>query len=185
MPFPGFTDEKIEQLAGTLDYPPKGSTRAGRSKDASYETAEPPSNLIIGCVTMAICVVIQCVVVSVMIRTLIRVEGKRTLNISRVQVALILMVVMLILLGDNLLQVSVWATLFYAYGEFQEFSVAFYHSTLNFSTLGYGDLVMSNENRLLGAMEAVNGVLMIGLTTGVLFPILSDFMDQAWNARNG
>ncbi len=66
---------------------------------------------------------------------------------------------MLILLCGNLLQIALWAGLFFAHGEFQEFTDAFYHSVVNFSTLGYGDLVMSDKYRLLGALEAVNGVV--------------------------
>jgi len=66
-------------------------------------------------------------------------------------------------------------------GEFTDFATAFYHSTVNFATLGYGDLVMSEKRRLLGALEAVNGVLMIGLSTSVLFAILNVLMQRAWS----
>ena len=67
--------------------------------------------------------------------------------------------------------------------EFQEFSIAFYHSVVNFSTLGYGDMVMSERYRLLGALEALNGVLMIGLSTGALFAVLSELMRKIWDHR--
>ncbi len=43
LPFPRFTDEKIEQMAGTLDYPPHGSPQVDGSKAATYGTAEPLS----------------------------------------------------------------------------------------------------------------------------------------------
>jgi hypothetical protein len=83
----------------------------------------------------------------------------------------------------NLLQIALWATLFHYHGEFESFRVAFYHSVVNFTTLGYGDLVMSEGNRLLGALEALNGVLMIGITTGFLFTVLSSLMQRAWKQR--
>jgi len=59
--------------------------------------------------------------------------------------------------------------------EFQLFSVAFYHSAVNFGSLGYGDIVMSEKYRLLGALEAINGVLMIGLSTAAL---MSTFLNE-------
>ena len=82
--------------------------------------------------------------------------------------------VMLLLLLGNLAQVGIWALLFMSLGEFDHFREAFYHSGVNFSTLGYGDIVMSPDHRVLGPLEAVNGVLMIGVSTAVLMAVLQD-----------
>jgi voltage-gated potassium channel Kch len=78
---------------------------------------------------------------------------------------------------------ALWAGLFLVLGEFPTFETAFYHSVVNFTTLGYGDVVMSEEKRLLGALEAANGVLMIGLTSAFLFSILYQLMERQWNTR--
>jgi hypothetical protein len=45
-----------------------------------------------------------------------------------------------------------------------DYATAFYHSTVNFTTLGYGDIVMPPIWHLLGPLEAANGVLMFGLS---------------------
>jgi ion channel len=55
-----------------------------------------------------------------------------------------------------------------AAGEFGTFAVAFYHSAVNSTTLGYGDLVMSEHSRLLGPLEAVSGTLAFGWSTAVI-----------------
>jgi hypothetical protein len=78
----------------------------------------------------------------------------------------------------------IWAALFVFCGEFQNFSTAFYHSVVNFSTLGYGDVVMSENRRLLGSLEAANGVLMLGLTTSVLYAVLQALMRRAWGSTD-
>ena len=62
----------------------------------------------------------------------------------------------------NLAQLTIWAVVFWLLGEFDSFVAAVYHSAVNFATLGYGDLVMSEQNRFLGPLEAINGVLMVG-----------------------
>ena len=49
--------------------------------------------------------------------------------------------------------IAVWGALFVSCGEFVDFPTAFYHSTVNFATLGYGDIIMSPRWRLLGALE--------------------------------
>ncbi len=92
--------------------------------------------------------------------------------------------VLLILVIGNLAQVGLWALLFQLLGEFENYKDAFYHSAVNFSTLGYGDIVMSDAHKLLGAIEAINGVLMIGVSTAVLMWSFQDAYTKTNRARN-
>jgi len=82
-------------------------------------------------------------------------------------------IVLLTLFLGHMVQISVWAALFLNLGQFDVFSSAFYHSTVNFTSLGYGDIVMSDKWRLLGALEAANGVLMFGLSTGTILSVMN------------
>lgn len=140
-------------------------------------------NLLIGLSTMALCIAIQCLFASILLRGLFALETKQVIRPTVVRSSALLTVVLLVLVAGNLVQMAIWAGLFLAYGEFQDYATAFYHSVVNFSTLGYGDVVMSEKRRLVGSLEAVNGVLMFGLTTSILFLILSELMHQAWNHR--
>jgi len=85
---------------------------------------------------------------------------------------------MLLLLLGNLLQGAIWAGLFLLLKEFDAFSDALYHSLVNFSTLGYGDIVMSERWRLLGPLQAVNGVLMIGISTASIGTVVTHVLTQ-------
>jgi hypothetical protein len=87
---------------------------------------------------------------------------------------IVLNVVVVILVFGNLAQVAIWALLFMFLGEFEAFGEAFSHSGVNFSTLGYGDIVMSEAHRGLGPLQAINGVLMIGFSTAVLMGTVTD-----------
>ena len=140
-------------------------------------------NLILGSLTMAVCLTIQCVVVGILFEILIDLERKQMIKTTLFGVSSLLIAVMLIMLAGNLLQITLWGGVFFGLGEFKDFSTAFYHSVVNFTTLGYGDLVMSEERRLLGALETANGVLMFGLTTSLLFLVLSEQMQMAWDER--
>jgi hypothetical protein len=91
--------------------------------------------------------------------------------------------VMLLLVAGNMVQVALWAMLFILVGEFPLFSAAFYHSAVNFATLGYGDVVMSEQHRLLGPLEAINGALMIGLSTAVLTAAFGDIARRVVDVR--
>lgn len=91
--------------------------------------------------------------------------------------------VMMILIIGNLAQLTVWALIFWILGEFSEISAAIYHSAVNFATLGYGDVVMSDQHKVLGPLEAINGVLMIGVTTASLISVFQDIMRKTIQAR--
>jgi hypothetical protein len=81
-------------------------------------------------------------------------------------------IVLLLFLG-HVLQFATWAALFVYIGEFSDYETAFYHSAVNFTSLGYGDIVMSERWRLLGAFDAANGVLMFGLSAGAILSVMT------------
>ena len=83
-----------------------------------------------------------------------------------------LCIVLAMLFAGHVVQFASWALLFLVLGEFSDFQTAFYHSVVNFTSLGYGDIVMSPRWRLLGGLEAANGVLMFGVTTGTLMALM-------------
>jgi hypothetical protein len=91
--------------------------------------------------------------------------------------------VMLLLVAGNLVQIGLWGGLFMALGEFEQFAEAFYHSAVNFATLGYGDFVMTAQHKLLGPLEAINGVLMIGVSTAALMSAFQDALRKTLRAR--
>ena len=72
----------------------------------------------------------------------------------------------------HLVEIGLWAMLFIMCGEFTEFGAAFDHSAVNYTTLGYGDVVMTPSWRLLGPLEAADGMLMFGVTTAMVFAVI-------------
>ena len=91
--------------------------------------------------------------------------------------------VMVVLMVGNFLQIMIWAIVFMQLGEFTDFATATYHSAVNFATLGYGDIVMSEEHRILGPMQSLNGVLMVGVSTAVVMSALQDAVQRMRNRR--
>ena len=69
-------------------------------------------------------------------------------------------------------EAGLWAALFVACGEFPDMGTAYYHSAVNYTTLGYGDMVMSPARRLLGPLEAAYGMLMFGVSTAMMFAVI-------------
>lgn len=138
------------------------------------------NDVLYGVLTMIVCLFIQCSGVSSALRIIIYLQNRRLLRPTIFCSTTVLSISLLSLLAGNLLQVGIWAALFKHLGEFSTYNAAYYHSIVNFSTLGYGDLVMSEKHKMLGGLEAVNGVIMFGLTTAFLYSVLNGLMRRAW-----
>ena len=139
-------------------------------------------NLLFGLPLMALCLLLQSMLLTVASHYYTRHEYLIN-SPSFVSSLVVVNIVMLLLVIGNLAQIAMWALLFQLLGEFHQFGTAFYHSAVNFSTLGYGDIVMSDEHKLLGPIQAINGVLMIGVTTAALMTAYQDAKQKTMGAR--
>jgi hypothetical protein len=77
----------------------------------------------------------------------------------------------------HIIEVALWGVLFVLCGEFRDFGTAFYHSAVNYTSLGYGDIVMSPSWRLLGPIETANGMLLFGFTTALVIAVLQRILE--------
>jgi hypothetical protein len=84
----------------------------------------------------------------------------------------IVALIILFALAAHLIAIALWAAVFMICGEFHEFGLAYYHSAVTYSTLGYGDLIISPEWKLLDPLEAANGILMFGVSTAMIFTLI-------------
>jgi hypothetical protein len=138
-------------------------------------------NLGLGVATMGICLALQ---IALLTRALLYYTHHHpgTGSMSYLGLMGVLNGVMLLLIVGNLAQVAIWALLFVFLGEFDRYQTAFYHSAVNFATLGYGDIVMSEGRRILGPVQAINGILMVGVTTAAFMTVLRDALKHAARA---
>jgi len=76
------------------------------------------------------------------------------------------------------LQVLLWAS---AYHWFclPSWESAFYFSASSYATVGYGDLVLPSNWRMLGPLESIIGVLMCGVTVSLLFAVVTRLIGEA------
>ncbi|SRR5713226_3799823 len=72
----------------------------------------------------------------------------------------------------HLIEIALWAVLFIICREFPDFGTAYYHSAVNYTTLGYGDLIMTVSWKLLGPLEAADGMPMFGVSTAIIFAVI-------------
>jgi len=115
--------------------------------------------VVIGSVIMVVTAVIHAAGQSVGLRWLFKAHAMRLQTISILTRSLIVGALVLVMFLATLIEATVWAATYLALGAISEFEKALYFSTVTYTTLGYGDVVLESQWRLLSSFEAANGVI--------------------------
>lgn len=82
----------------------------------------------------------------------------------------------------HLIEISIWALFYEWRGAMPDLQSSVYFSAVTYTTTGYGDLVLPSEWRLVGAVEALTGILMCGWSTGFFFAVVSRMVETRTTA---
>jgi hypothetical protein len=85
----------------------------------------------------------------------------------------------------HLIQIALWAAALLLVGAFPTFDKALYYSAQSYTAVGYGDIVVSEHWRLLGPLESINGLLLFGLSTAVMFAVMSRLIKNRLRLKIG
>ncbi len=130
---------------------------------------------LLGAALVVITVIMHAVGTTVWLRVLGRRYADSEGEVRPGKTLQVLIGTVLVLLVLHTLQIVVWA---YAYlyivpaGELDTFEEATYFSFVTFTTLGYGDITLSEGWRLLSGIQALNGIMLVGWSTAMLFAVV-------------
>ena len=85
----------------------------------------------------------------------------------------------------HLAQIALWAVAFLLCGQVSTLETAFCLSGQNCTAFGYGGVLLSERWRLLSPLEATNGLLFFGLSTAVLFALMSQLIAKHLQNETG
>lgn len=103
-------------------------------------------------------------------------SGRRALGV--------LMATGVVLLGLHVLEILVWATAYFLLlpaSEIASMEVAIYFSFVTFTTLGYGDIILTEGWRILSGIEALNGIMLLGWTIAMMFTVVQRLWQEIDN----
>ena len=129
---------------------------------------------LIGAVLIAITVVIHAVGTTTWVRHLVRQNAEVPISRNRQAIAILIKTV-LIVFALHAIEILVWAGAYQVLLPLQElgsFEQAVYFSFVTFTTLGYGDITLSEGWRVLSGIESLNGILLVGWTTALIFSVV-------------
>jgi hypothetical protein len=116
---------------------------------------------------IAATVAIQALFMSTGLQTFKWLEEHRPMAMARKPiVATVIWIVFLTI--PIILDITLWAIVYYVQAALPSFEEALYFSTVTFTTVGYGDVVLGKEWRQLATFEAVNGWIIFGWATALI-----------------
>ena len=137
---------------------------------------------VIALALLAACVVVQSLGMLLLIHWLARarhvLESPSTLR--RMTLLLCLMVSIALL---HLIQIGLWAAVFWQSGELPTLETAVYFSLVTYTTIGFGDVVLRPGWRVLTGIEGLAGLLLVGWSTAFAFAVVNR-MYEHWRQRH-
>ena len=129
------------------------------------------NNILVGTVLILITVTIHSLATKVVI-TLVLNHTKPSRKHRRGKLLLLINGVVLVMIFASILESSLWAYTYLIVDALSHLEEALYFSLVTYTTLGYGEIVLGQDWRLLSAFEAANGIIIFGWTTAVLIAVI-------------
>lgn len=85
----------------------------------------------------------------------------------------ILLVATVTIFAIHSVEIWLYAFLYLLLGALPHFEVALYFSTVTYSSVGYGDVLLPDRWRILGSIEGATGIIMLGWSTAFLVSLLA------------
>jgi hypothetical protein len=101
-----------------------------------------------------------------------RIADEFTTSRQSLRLIAIMIAAVTVLMIAHLAEVLVWSLIYATVSAAPAGTDLIYFAFVNYTTLGYGDVTPVERWHLLGPMAAMNGVLLFGWSTAVIFEVL-------------
>jgi len=131
--------------------------------------------IFLGSFVIPITILVQVIFIQVAIKQLRRIEAKDSFvhgKLKTLPAVYLLSLSTLWLLAALSIAIWIWAGFFQLLQCFETLEESLYFSMVAFTTLGFGDVTLPQEWRILSGMIAANGLVLFGLNTAFLFEVL-------------
>jgi hypothetical protein len=116
-------------------------------------------------------IAIHALVMTIVVRVA-QIRGARTTSHPSLILMAVMIPTVLVLMVTHALEVFVWSSAYSILDAAAAGADLVYFAFVNYTTLGYGDVLPVERWRLLGPVTAMNGVLLFGWSTAVIFEVL-------------
>ena len=119
--------------------------------------------------------IIHAILLGIVVWTVRRLEVKDTFVPAFLQYTVMIASTGTLLVAGHFLEVVIWAVTYDLVGAAPAGTDLVYFAFGNYTTLGYGDVLPLQQWHMLGPMTALNGIMLIGLSTALVVVILQEY----------
>lgn len=130
------------------------------------------NQLLLGAFIITLTIVVQVVILGTLANFFSWIKKLFATGYRAINNILVMVVSVLWLVLGITINTWIWAVTLLWIGEFHDIETALYYSITSFTTLGYGDLILTEQWRIFGALSAVNGLIVFGLNTAFLVELM-------------
>jgi hypothetical protein len=139
------------------------------------------TQLSIGAALIVATVIVHAVCLELILKAVVAVRMDIAVRWRAVTFALVILAVFV----AHVIEIWIWAGFYYfktSISEILTLEAAMYFSTASFTTVGFGDLVLSEDWRLLSSFEATNGMILFGWSTAFIFAVVRRVYSEIYPA---
>lgn len=90
-----------------------------------------------------------------------------------------------VILLSHIVQICIWALFYYVQGSFSTVEASLYFSGVTYTTIGYGDVLISSPWRLLATTQGLVGILMCSLSAAFFFSLMTRLLFERYRFSGG
>ena len=140
------------------------------------------NQMLIGTAMIIVTVIFHVTALVYLANILKRMTGSILIAHARRRAIVFLSVSVLFIVTVHTIEAWGWAAIYLALGEFVDLERALYFSVVTSTTLGYGDITLSDRWQLLSTFEAMGGLILFGVTTAFLLEMLRPLFEEKQNS---
>ena len=128
--------------------------------------------LIFGSAVSLANIAVHAMAMAIVVRTA-RTAAEKWQSLATLRLIAVMIATVSVLMAAHLCEIFVWSLAYAIFAAAPDGADRLYFAFVNYTTLGYGDILPVPRWRLFGPMTAMNGVLLFGWSTAVIFEVLS------------
>ena len=127
-------------------------------------------------IPVSVCNIAIHAIVMTTVLWVVRVADERPTSRQSLRLVAVMIATVSVFMAAHIVEVLVWSLAYVMVGAAPPGTDFIYFAFVNYTTLGYGDVTPIERWNLLGPMTAMNGVLLFGWSTAVIFSVLRSTM---------
>lgn len=139
--------------------------------------------LVIGAMLISLTIVIHAFVLDRLMGFTMAVRNPFRLAFRKFWKVLVLVIAVWAMFLSHIAQIWIWALFYFVIDVLPDFQDCLYFSTVTFTTVGFGDIVLDKSWRLISSFQAANGFILFGWSAAFIFELMSSLYDDGARER--